>query len=253
MFFVLMGSVCALDVSDVSNTEDSNLTTDDAIALSQEKLEVSSEDSISETNLVNSHEDNIDNYPDDSVLNSNNGFYEDNGEQKSNLEDNGGEVITSANGDSLLGSSVGNVMLTTEEVSTINAAVKNKTTITGLKEVYLIPNKKYQYSVTLTSENGVPIKDGIVYFSYNGKSETATTDSNGIASIIVSFDKIGNYNVDYQFKGTDEFAASSSNGTFIIKSPETVFTASDLTMNYNDGSYFYVKFTDAKGNPLSKK
>ena len=52
----MLGAVSAIDSTDVSNYEDSNLD-DDALALStQDKLEISNEDSISETN---SHDDNL--------------------------------------------------------------------------------------------------------------------------------------------------------------------------------------------------
>ena len=36
MFFVALSASCAAEIVDVSNTEDSNFTNDDAIALSQE-------------------------------------------------------------------------------------------------------------------------------------------------------------------------------------------------------------------------
>ena len=87
IFFVFLGSTCAVEMNDVSNTEDSNLTNDNAVALSQEKLEVSSGNSISETNLVNSHDDNLNDYPKDSLLMASESYYEDNDEQKLGLAD----------------------------------------------------------------------------------------------------------------------------------------------------------------------
>ena len=60
VLFCLIGAVSAADVDNVSNTEDSNLVNDNVLSLSdQNKLEISSEDSISETNIVNSHDDNL--------------------------------------------------------------------------------------------------------------------------------------------------------------------------------------------------
>ena len=62
MLFLLVGAVSAVELNNVSSTEDSNLATDNVNALSVEnKLEVSSEDSISETNIVNSHDDDLNN------------------------------------------------------------------------------------------------------------------------------------------------------------------------------------------------
>ena len=104
MFFVALSASCAAEIVDVSNTEDSNLTNDDAIALSQEKLEVSNEDSISETNLVNSHDDNLKDYPEDEVLlSSAESYYEDNGEQILSLaSDDEDEKLSASEYDSVV-------------------------------------------------------------------------------------------------------------------------------------------------------
>ena len=53
MFFMIMGAVSAAESIDVSDTEDSNLIGDNDDSLStNNKLEISSEDSISETNII---------------------------------------------------------------------------------------------------------------------------------------------------------------------------------------------------------
>ena len=78
-----MGAVSASDINDVSTKEDSNLIKDNVNSLStNDKLEVSSENSISETNIVNSHDDNLGSYPSDEVLNSSaDSYYEDNNQK----------------------------------------------------------------------------------------------------------------------------------------------------------------------------
>ena len=71
MVFLAIGAVSAADSINVMDTEDSNFMQDNAYSLSADnKLEISSEDSISETNIVNSHDDNLGNYPTDEALNS---------------------------------------------------------------------------------------------------------------------------------------------------------------------------------------
>ena len=98
IFFVFLGSTCAVEMNDVSNTEDSNLTNDNAVALSQEKLEVSSVNSISETNLVNSHDDNLDDYHKDSLLNAiDESYYEDNEENACLAKQDTNEAISVSN------------------------------------------------------------------------------------------------------------------------------------------------------------
>ena len=66
MFFLVIGAVSATDYINVSNTEDSNLIGDNDDSLSaNDKLEISNEVSVSQTNIVNSHDDYLGNYPDD--------------------------------------------------------------------------------------------------------------------------------------------------------------------------------------------
>ena len=337
VLFVLMGSVCAVDVNDASNTEDSNLTNDDAVALSQEKLEVSSEDSISETNIVISHDDNLKDCPEDSVLKSSDeSYYEDNGEQKLGIEIDNCENISISVDDSKLNSYANEEVLTASKVSTSlsvsdtyydNSATcfkvtlkdksgnglskqkislkvngktytgttnnngiasikttalavgtytvsvsyagsssanasslskkvsvkKDKTKITGRATTYILPYNYYTYEVTLTSENGGPVKNCKVYFSYAGKTVSANTNSEGKASVVIPLLDVGTYKITYKFEGTSGYYSSSSSGTIHIKEASNKLTASDLRMTYNDGSKFSVKLTDTKGKALSGK
>ena len=59
MLFLVLGAVSAVDSADVSVKEDSNLDDDVQTSFSQDKLEISDEDSISETNTVNSQNDDL--------------------------------------------------------------------------------------------------------------------------------------------------------------------------------------------------
>lgn len=420
MLFVFAGAVCAADIGDASNTEDSNLTADNVYTLSQEKLEVSNEDSISETNIVNSHDDNLNDYPEGAVLTrSNEPYYEDNGEQKLGLANLDSEVSVVGN-DSVLTSGYDSSILTASKVSTSvsvsdthydksatyfkvtlqdndgkavasqkitlkvngktytgntnsngianiktaalaigtysvsisyagssnysssslskkvkvlssisgkdvtkyygtttyysatfwkdnavlantkvtfaigskkytfttnkkgvavakiglnagkyvitatnpysNEVIKNNivvkkdsTTLSGKAKVYILPYNYYTYSVVLTSKNGGPIKNCKVSFSYNNKTVSATTDSEGKASTVIPLLKEGTYKITYKYAGSGGYYASSSSGTIVIKSATTKFTASDLKMTYKDGSKFSVKFTTKDGKVLAGK
>ena len=64
MVFLAIGAVSAAESINVSETEDSNyLIGDDVSSSANNKLEISNEVSISETNIVNSHDDNLGNCP----------------------------------------------------------------------------------------------------------------------------------------------------------------------------------------------
>ena len=420
MFFVVLGTVCAVDINNASNTEDSNLTNDDVNSLSQEKLEVSNENSISETNLVISHDDNLKDYPEEDLLQSISSYYEDNGDQELAVANNLSEVVSVSSDESVLTSPVGTEVLADSKVSTSlsvsdthydasatyfkvtlqdasgkalsnqsitlkvnsksytgttnsngiasikttalaigtytvsisyagnsNASAsslskkvkvlssvsgkdvtkiygasttysatfwkdysllantqvtfyigstkqvvktdkngvavlklnlkpgkyvvsatnpysnekltnnvvvnKDKTTISGNSKTYILPNNYYTYQVTLKSANGGPVKNCKVYFSYNGKTVAATTNANGKASTVIPLLAEGTYKITYKFNGNNNYYSSSSSGTIYIKSAANKLVASDLIMNYNDGSKFSVKFTDNNGKVLSGK
>ena len=90
-FFVLLSAVSAVDTTNVSIKEYSNLDDNDDTLSVQNKLEISNEDSISETNIVNSHDDNLGNSHYDAILsNSINSDYENNnGTLKASFENIG--------------------------------------------------------------------------------------------------------------------------------------------------------------------
>ena len=420
MFFVALGATCAAEITNASITEDSNLTTDSVNSLSQEKLEVSNEVSISETNIVNSHDDNLEDYPkDDSLISREDSYYEDNGEQvlglandadenlsvadhpsvlsvssnddtlsqsmatklsvsnthygksatyfKVTLQDSTGKALSnqkislkvnsktySANTDKdgiatvktaalavgtysvtvtyagsgnyssksltknvkVLSSVTGNDLTkyygdstyysatlwkdnerlsytkvtfnvggkkytvtsningvakfkaelnpgkytitttnpyTDEKLNNTLVVNKDNTNIAGKSKAYILMKNEYSYEVNLTTAHGSPVKDAKVYFSYGGKTVTATTDSTGKASIVIPGLERGTYNITYTFKGNTGLNASSSSGTLVVKYASNKLIASNLTMTYKDGSQFSVKLTDNKGNVLSGK
>ena len=63
--FLAIGAVNAAESINVSETEDSNylIGDDEDSSSANNKLEISNEVSISETNIVNSHDDNLGNCP----------------------------------------------------------------------------------------------------------------------------------------------------------------------------------------------
>jgi len=336
MFFIVLGTVCAVDISNASNTEDSNLTTDNVNALSQEKLEVSNEDSISETNLVNSHDDNLDDYPEEEILQSSSSYYEDNGDQKLALANDCSDVVSVSSEESVLSAPVNedvlkaskvssslsvsdtyydesatsfkvtlqdangkalanqkitlkvnsksytgttnsngiaNIKTTALAVGTYTVAIsyagsssvsasslskkvkvnKDKTSLSGKSNVYILPYNYYTYYVTLKSANGGPVENCKVYFTYDGKTVTAKTDANGKASTVIPLLAKGTYKITYTFKGNDGLYSSSSSGTIYIKEAANKLVASNLKMTYKDGSKFSVKLTDKNGKVLSGK
>lgn len=221
IFFVFLGSTCAVEMNDVSNTEDSNLTNDNAVALSQEKLEVSSGNSISETNLVNSHDDNLNDYPKDSLLMaSDESYYEDNEEQKLGLaEDDINETVSVSNDD-----------------SAVSAADKIQTSITAKNMHY---SSTTTFKVVLQDANGNYLNKQTVSLEVNGNKYTGKTNSKGNAYIETATLPVGTHDVTLSYAGNSNYAPVS-----VLKKVKisTSLNGKDLKKSYGESKYYTVTF-----------
>ena len=228
IFFVFLGSTCAVEMNDVSNTEDSNLTNDNAVALSQEKLEVSSGNSISETNLVNSHDDNLNDYPKDSLLMASESYYEDNEEQKLGLaEDDVNETVSLSN-DVAVNKAF--------EDSAVSAADKIKTNITAKNMHY---SSTTTFKVSLQDVNGNYLKKQAVSLEVKGKKYTGQTNSKGNAYIKTATLPVGTYDVTLSYAGNSNYAPVSTLKKVKISSS---LNAKNLKKSYGESKYYTVTF-----------
>ena len=155
MLFLVMGAVSAVDADNVSSTEDSNLISDSVS--DQSKLEISSEDSISQTNIVNSHDDNLSDYPLEST-------------DASNYEDNDGENNASTADDS-------NVLSSTSD-DVLSAKTATKLTVSSTH----YSSSASVFEVTIKDSKGKALTSQKVTLKINGKTYSATSNSKGIAS-----------------------------------------------------------------------
>ena len=226
MFLVLAGTACATDISNVSITEDSNLTNDNAYALSQEKLEVSSDVSISETNMVNSHDDNLKDYPEDDVLSGTESYYEDNGDLKSSPVNYSSEISVSSTDDLLLGSS-------SEDVVSAGTS-----TSLSVSDAHYGSSATY-FQVTLQDKSGKALTGEKVSLKVNGKTYSGVTDGNGIADIKAASLAVGTYSVTISYAGSSSYAASSLSKKVKVLSS---VSGKDLTKYENAATYYTATF-----------
>ena len=214
MMFLLAGAVSAADVGNVSSTEDSNLATDNVNALSVEnKLEVSSEDSISETNIVNSHEDDLNNCLDNDA--------------ESTYEDDYGQV--QASNDDVLSSS--------DDDSLSDSSTKASTKL-DVSDTHYAKSATY-FKVTLTDGDGKAIKNQKISLKVNGKTYSAVSDANGIASVKTAALAVGSYTVALSYAGNSAYSASSLSKKVKVLSS---LSGSDITAYYGPVSEYKVTF-----------
>ena len=239
MFFMIMGAVSAAESINVSDSEDSNLIGDNDDSLStNNKLEISSEDSISETNIVNSHDDNLGNYPDEEALNvSADSYYEDNNQV---ITSNGAEVdqdvLSSAS------SSSDNVLTISSSDDIVGAASSTKASIKSTE--LTIYNTHYgksstYFKVTLKDTSGNPLAHQKITLKVNKKSYSANTNAEGIALIKAGSLKVGSYAVTVTYGGNSSYSSSSLSKKVKVL-PSAV--GSDLTKIYGCTSKYSVTF-----------
>ena len=242
ILFIVIGAVSATESINVYNTEDSNLIEDDEESLSEiNKLEISNEVSISQTNIVNSHNDNLGDYCDKEVLNNS---AESNNQQKltSNEDVADGEDTlgsSSSSTDSVISDSSSNDIVSADS-STKSSIISASPKATQLS----VGNTHYgsaatYFYVTLKDSSGIVLKNQKVSLSVNKKSYSAFTNANGIATIKTDSLKVGSYTVSLSYGGNSDYSSSS-----LSKNVKVLSSAigSDLTKYYGYTSKYKMTF-----------
>ena len=253
MIFLVMGAVSAAESINGSYTEDSNNIigdNDDSLSANN-KLEISNEDSISETNIVNSHDDNLGGYPDDEVLNSIDLYYEGN-DQKQSFIDLGADgentlCATDSSSDSVIAdiSSSDIVGADSSAQSGIIAASPVSTKI-NVVDTHYTKSSTY-FDVTLTDVNGKAIANQKVSLVINKKTFSAITDSKGKAVIKTNCLAVGTYTVSLSYGGNENYSSSSASKKVKVLSS---VVGKDLTKYCGDTSKY--KVTLWNGNSVLK-
>ena len=104
-------------------------------------------------------------------------------------------------------------------------------------------NSGMDYQAKLVDEDGSPIENRTLAFTINGKQYNATTDANGIAKINPVL-AVGKYDVNVSCPDVGNVSGTVN----IVK--RTV--ASDLVMDYRDGSKYKVLVIGDDGNPVGE-
>ena len=203
-FFILLSAVSAVDNTNVSITEYSNLDDDVNASSIQNKLEISNEDSISETNIVNSHDDNLENYPSDTVLSSSiiSDYEDNNGTYDSSLVSIADEKLSIAISD------IDDVV----SVSSHNSDVLGNSSKVATK--LSVSDTSYSksgtvFKVTLKDNSGKALNNQKISLKVNGKTYSANTNNQGIASIKTAALSVGTYTLSLTYAGNSNYTASS--------------------------------------------
>ena len=227
MLFLVVGAVNAADASNVSSTEDSNLISDSVS--DQNKLGISSEDSISQTNIVNSHDDNLSNYPDNDLESI----------DVSNYEDNDRELDTSVAVDS-------NILSATSD-SVLSAKTSTKLTVSSTH----YSSAGSVFGVTIKTAKGNALSGQKISLKINGKTYSATSNSKGVATFKTDALAIGTYSVKVTYSGSSKYSKSSLSQK--VKVVSSLSGGSNINKYYGSVSTYTVTFYKNAGLLVNTK
>ena len=106
-------------------------------------------------------------------------------------------------------------------------------------------------TVNLTDAFGKPMANENLTVIANDKENVIKTDSNGIGTLNLDLG-IGTYNITVKYSG-ELYKQIILNQTITIDYLDTVLTASDVNMKYNDKTSYILRLTDANHQPLAKQ
>ena len=106
------------------------------------------------------------------------------------------------------------------------------------------------YNATLKDNNGNAMANTAIKFTINGKTYSAKTDANGVASLPINL-KEGTYGISARYGGDYRFNSTVVNSTITVMQSTISIVANDVNMIYKDGSSYDVQLVDGNGNALA--
>ena len=138
-------------------------------------------------------------------------------------------------------------------------------TVIGNNVSFVAPNKKfksdeiydgYSYGLTLRDSDGNALAGKKVTVTFNGKSQTKTTNTNGRAYFNLSVNKAGSHSLSIKFAGDRYYNALSEVRTITVIGNNVSFVAPNKKFNVNevyDGYTYGMTLRDSDGNALAGK
>lgn len=114
----------------------------------------------------------------------------------------------------------------------------------------------YEYSIILKDENGNAIADSDVVITFNNRTYTARTGSDGWLSVNLTVNEAGSYEVNVEYWGDYEHNSVIQAATIKVVKESVQFLAPDRAVYLSDisGGYTYQAILKSKdGKPLANR
>lgn len=103
---------------------------------------------------------------------------------------------------------------------------------------------KVQLVITLVDENNNLLANKVVKLTVNGKDYTATTNSNGNATITYTANQAGSFNMIANFYKNPDFSSSSNSNTLTVMKRPTIITSNNSTVYSGDSAVLTARLYD---------
>ena len=138
--------------------------------------------------------------------------------------------------------------------SSTTISIKNSTTpLSDTVDVDFSYNDDGTFEVNVKDEYGRVIPNQNVSVTINGKTYTATTNSNGVAVITPTDTVAGEYSVSVSVEGKTVSDNSQTSVKILPSDKTSSIIASDLKRGYKSPYDFKARFLDKNANPLKNK
>ncbi len=129
-----------------------------------------------------------------------------------------------------------------------------KTSITASGKTFLATATTKKLTATLKDANGKAIAGKKVTFTVNGKTYTATTNANGVATVKLALKAAKTYTVSIKFAGDNVYAASTKSVKVKLNKEKTKLTAPKKTFKRTAKTKkVVVTLKNSKGKVIAKK
>ncbi|WP_298524396.1 NosD domain-containing protein [uncultured Methanobrevibacter sp.] len=111
----------------------------------------------------------------------------------------------------------------------------------------------YKYSVTLKDASGKSLVNKSITVTYNGKTYTATTNKNDVATVTLKATATGSKSATVKFDGDDEYKAISKSATIKVTKEASKITAAKKTFNVKTKTKQYtITLKSKSGKAIAK-
>ena len=138
----------------------------------------------------------------------------------------------------------------------VKVVVRKQTSKIISSNLNMIPKMAEYYSITLKDAAGNVLTNQKVTFKVNGKTYTKTTNSKGVASVKLKFNKNKKtYKISISFKGDNKYNAVSKTNKIVVKysSKKAKLTVPTLTVPPKTSKYYTVSLKGDNGKGISKQ